>query len=111
MVFGSLLLYLRLGPVDEEKLARGSREGGIEPVDIVWGEHVVGHIALVDIDVGPLPALGFMAGDGIGELYLQSIVVFVLPDSLHAVGLERNVGVVGHDLVKEPLILLTGQGW
>ena len=47
---------LGFGPVDEEEFLSGSGEGGIEPVDIVGGEHIVGHIALIEIDMRPLTA-------------------------------------------------------
>ena len=45
---------LRLGPVDEKEFLCGTREGCVEPVDIVGREHVVGHVALVNIYVCPL---------------------------------------------------------
>ena len=46
-----LILYLGFGPVDEEEFFRSAGEGGVEPVDVVGGEHVVGHVALVYIDM------------------------------------------------------------
>ena len=46
-------------------------------MDIVGGEHVVCHIALIQIDMRPLATLSFVAGDGIGELNLKGVVVTV----------------------------------
>lgn len=70
---------LRLRPVDEIKFLCSTREGCIEPMDIVGREHVVGHVALVNIYVRPLSALCLMTCYGIGILYLQGIVTRVLP--------------------------------
>ena len=68
--FSPLWFGLGLGPVHEIELLGSTGEGCVEPVDLVGGEHVVGHIALIQIDVRPLSALSFMAGDGIGKFHL-----------------------------------------
>ena len=46
-----LLLRLLFPPVHHIYSFLASRYGGIEPMDIVGREHIVGHIALVDIYV------------------------------------------------------------
>lgn len=66
----SLFQKLLLGPVDEENTLCGTGDSGVEPAEIVRGEEFFGHVALVDEDIGPLAALGFVAGDGIGILDL-----------------------------------------
>ena len=71
------LLFLCRRPVHEIELLCGAGEGSIEPVDIVGCEHVIRHIPLIQIHMCPLPALGFMASHGIGELDLKSIVVTI----------------------------------
>ena len=96
-----LLQSLRLWPVDKKELLRGSRESGIEPMNIVGSEHIVGHIALVEINMCPLSTLRLMTRYGIGELHLQSIIVFVGAHMLHAVGFQGDVGIVGKHAVKE----------
>lgn len=48
-------------------------------MNVVGREHVVCHVALIDVYVRPLPALCLMAGYGVGILYLQGIVTWVLP--------------------------------
>lgn len=96
---------LRLGPVHEKEFLCGTREGCVEPVDIVGREHVVGHVALVNIYVRPLSALCLVAGNGIGILYLQGIVTRVLPYLLQAVGFQRHILIVFHNSVEEPLAL------
>ena len=62
-------------------------EGGIQPVDVVGREHVVGHVALVYIYVCPLSALRLVAGHGVGIFYLKCIVVGVFLQLLVAFGL------------------------
>ena len=74
-------------PIDEIKMTGGTREGGIEPVEIVGIDHIVGHVALVDIDICPLSALGLVASDGISEFHLQGVVVIILADVLHTLRL------------------------
>ncbi len=64
-------------------------------MDVVGSKHVVGHVALVQIDMSPLTALRLVAGHGIGELYLQGIVELVRAHMLHAVGLQGDVGIIG----------------
>ena len=63
-------------------------------MDIISGEHIIGHIPLVEIDMRPLSTLCLMTGDGIGELHLQSIVITVFLDFLDTVGLSGNITIV-----------------
>ena len=87
-------IYLGLGPVDEIEFLGGAGEGGVEPVDIVGGEHIVRHIALIEIDVRPLSALRFMAGDGIGKLYLKGVVIAIALHLLDALYLLGDVCII-----------------
>ena len=86
-------------------------ESCVEPVDIVGSEHLIGHIALIEVDVRPLSALRLVTGDGISELDLHSIVVLVLTNLPHAVGFQRNIGIVCHHIVEQLLVLLVCQSW
>ena len=99
------LRHLCLRPVDKIKMLCGTGKGGVDPVDVVGREHLIGHVALVEIDVCPLPALCLVAGDGVAELHLQGVVVSVLTDFLHAVGLQRYVGIVLQHIPEELLVL------
>ena len=60
-----LLLRLLFPPVHHIYSFLASRYGCIEPMDIVRREHIVGHVALVDIYVRPLSALRLVAGYGV----------------------------------------------
>ena len=100
-----------VGPVDEEDLLGGTGDGRVEPAEVVGRKHVLGDVALVDVDVLPLSALCFMAGDGIGILDLQGIVVGVLAQTLHAVAFVCQFGIVLPDGREECLLLLPRQGW
>ena len=102
----SLLLCLRLGPVDEKQFVGGSCEGGVKPVYVVGREHVVGHVALVYIYVCPLSALRLVAGHGVSVFYLKSVVVGVFLQLLVAFGLGGHVGIIEHHLLEELLILV-----
>src|SRR3712207_2592563 len=64
-----------LRPIHQKELLRGTGHRRVKPMVIVRGKHFVGHISMVHIDMGPLPALRLMAGDGIGKLYLQRVKV------------------------------------
>ena len=102
---------LLLGPVDQKQLVSGTREGCIEPVNIVGSKHIIGHISLVHIYMRPLSALCLMAGHGIGVLDLQGIEISILANRLHAVGLQwHKVLIVFLHLPEEFLLLLVGKG-
>ena len=103
-------ICLGLGPVDEEEFFRGAGKGGIEPVDVVGGEHVVCHITLIEIDMGPLTTLGFMASDCIGELDLKGVVVTVALQFLDAVCLIGYVGIILQNGIVELFLLVMSQG-
>ena len=66
---------------------------------IVGCQHVVGHVSLINVHVGPLSALCLMACGSIGELHLHGIIVAVHLDLLDAVGLMGNIGIVLHYLI------------
>ena len=53
--------------IEEIDLACGAGDGGVEPPQVFLVNHLVGEVALVYDHGVPLPALGFMAGEGIGE--------------------------------------------
>lgn len=76
---------------------------------IVSIDHVVGHIALIDINVTPLPALRLMAGDSIGELHLQSIEVSIAFHCPQSFWLGFKISIVFHHLIEELFALLTCQ--
>ena len=78
-------------------------------MDVVGSEHVVGHIALVYVDVSPLSALRLVAGHGVGELHLEGVVVHVFAHMLHAVGLEGYVLIVVKHGVEQLFALLARQ--
>ena len=59
-------------------------------MDVVWREHIVGHVSLVDVDVFPLPALGFVTGHGVSVLNLQRVVVLVQLHPFQPIGWSRN---------------------
>ena len=80
-------------------------------MDIVGREHIVRHIALININMCPLPALCLITGDGVCKLDLQGIIVFVFLDGLHPVSLQRNVRIVFFYLLEEFFALLMSQGW
>lgn len=105
-----LKLCLGLRPVHEEQLFGSTGKGGVKPVDIVRREHIVGHVALVNIYVRPLAALCLVAGYGIGELNLQGVVVRVGTQTLHAVGTARLVGIILKYGVEELFALLVRKG-
>ena len=73
------------GPVDEEDPLRGSGDGGVEPAEVVGREEFWSHVALVNEHVGPLSALRFVAGDGIGVFHLQGVIVGVSPQGFEFV--------------------------
>ena len=77
---------------------------------IVSIDHVVGHIALIDINVTPLPALRLMAGDSIGELHLQSIEVSIAFHCPQSFWLGFKISIVFHHLIEELFALLPGEG-
>ena len=58
----------------------------------------------------PLPALGFMAGHGIGELDLKSIVVTIALQFFDALCLLRDVRIILHHRIKQLFLLLVCQG-
>ena len=64
-------------------------------MNIVGREHFLGHIALVDIDMRPLPALRLVTGHRIGIFYLQRVEIRVGLEFFYAVALSRNVSIVG----------------
>ncbi len=60
----------------------GAGEGGVEPTEVLAVEHVVGEVAIVDEDILPLSALRLVAGDGVGEFYLQCVEILVVAQLL-----------------------------
>ena len=77
-------------------------------MDIVRREHIVGHVALVDIYVRPLSALCFVAGYGVCVFYLESIEIGIFPYGFHAVSLSGNVSIVLFYSLEESVALLLG---
>ena len=63
-------------------------------MEILGSEHVVGHVALVNIHVAPLSALSFMTRDGVCIFHLQGIVVNILSQSLKTICLQRYMLIV-----------------
>ena len=51
--------------INEIQAFSGTGDGGVKPSPIFIGEHVICEVALVDEDSIPLPALRFVASDGI----------------------------------------------
>ena len=99
----SLLLGLSLGPVDEKQFVGGSCEGGVQPVDVVGREHVVGHVALVYIYVCPLSSLCLVAGHAVGVFGLQGVVVGIVKRRRDLFR-EFSLGAGGYAVVIRPPI-------
>src|SRR3712207_5395230 len=53
----------------------------------------------------PLSALRFVASYGVGVFYLHGIEMAVVTESLHTIGLQRNICIVGQHLLIELLLL------
>ena len=68
-------------------------------MDIVGGEHFIGHVSLVDVDVCPLSALSLVASHGVGVFDLQGIEVLVFAQPFHPVGFQRDVGIVFQHII------------
>ena len=87
-------LFLCRWPVHEIEFLGGAGEGGVEPMDIVGREHIIHHIALIQIHMCPLSTLGLVTGHGIGELHLKGVVVTVALQFFNAFRLLRDVRIV-----------------
>ena len=88
------------GSGEDPHMAFCAGNGGVEPAEVVGGEHVFSHVALVDEDVGPLPALCFVAGDGIGVLDLHDAVADAPFDADHLVARNARVQQVLQERVQ-----------
>ena len=80
-------------------------------MEIVGCEHIIGHIALVDVDVCPLSALCLVTSDGIAVFHLQGVVVRVAAQGFQTILLQGNVGIVFHYVLIEFLLLFACQRW
>ena len=100
----AFLLRLLFPPVHHIYSFLASRYGSIEPMDIVRREHIVGHVALVDIYVRPLSALRLVAGYGVCVFYLDGVEIGIFPYGFHAVSLSGYVGIVLFYSLKRALL-------
>ena len=72
-----ILRYLK-GGIHQRQAGSGTGGGGVEPTIKIGGTVCFrGDIAHIDEHRCPLPALSFMAGNGIGIFHLEGIVIWV----------------------------------
>ena len=94
--------------VEKMGLLLGPGECRIKPTQPLQIDHLFGEVALVDDDGGPLAALAFVGGDGVGEFDLQGLGARVLFGGLGDFSLAAEVSVVEHDVFEERLHADTG---
>ena len=87
--------------VEEVGFLLGAGERCIEPAQPFKVDHLFGEVALVDDDGGPLAALAFVGGDGVGEFDLEGLGAGVLLGGLGDFSLAAEVGVVEHHVFEE----------
>ena len=95
----TLIFYLRLGPVNQEEFFGGAGEGGVEPVDIVGGKHIIGHVTLVYVNVRPLTTLGLVTSNGISIFYLESVIVLIALQFFYALNFLWHISIIFHNSI------------
>ena len=95
--------------VEEVGLLLCAGQRGVEPSKPFEVDHLLGEVALVDDDGGPLAALALVGGDRVGELDLKSLGARVLLGGLGDFTLAAQVAVVEHDVFKKRLHARTRQ--
>jgi len=98
------------GKIDQVKLFCGPGDGCVEPTVKGFVDELIFQITDVDEYVLPLPSLGLMAGEGIGELNLQRVKMRVVLHAFQPFPSRRLVFIIFHDLFEEGLVFFLGQG-
>ena len=86
--------------VEEVGFLLGAGERGVEPAQPFEVDHLLGEVALVDDDGGPLAALALMGGDGVSEFDLEGLGAGVLLGGFCDFALAAEVRVVEHDVLE-----------
>ena len=86
LFLSSFFLEVFLFEVEQVDFPGGAGEGGVEPAEVLFVEHLVGDVTLLDYHRIPLATLCLVAGEGVGKLDLQGVVVGVLTHGSVAVG-------------------------
>ena len=63
-------------------------------MNIIGGEHIVRHIALIDIHMRPLTTLCLVTSGSIGKFHLQSIIIAVFLPRVKAGASEVSVSSI-----------------
>ena len=95
--------------VEEVGFLLGAGERGVEPAQPLEVDHLLGEVALVDDDGGPLAALALVGGDGVSEFDLEGLGARILLGGLGDFALAAEVAVVEHDVFEERLHAGAGQ--
>ena len=100
------LAYKLFRKIYQIKPVSGTSHRRIQPPVEVLAQHLFGHVANIQKNILPLAPLCFVAGDCIGILYLNDIVMGVLLHFLHLAGLGGDVLVIFQYGVKELVVQL-----
>ena len=76
LICGSVKKFI--GKIHEIEFFRCPGDGSIHPAQIFDIQHIFLEKTRVDENRFPLPSLGFMTGDSIGEFYLKGIEPLIL---------------------------------
>ena len=99
-----------VGEVHQVELLFGSCYCGVEPSEVVGCEHILREIALLNEDCVPIASLCLVAGECVGELDLQGVLVFVLFYHLSYYCFVRRVlTIVVVEAVVEGALFVFGQ--
>ena len=80
--------------INQIHLLGGTGEGCVQPAVIGCINAVVAQKPLVNEHAFPLAALGFVAGNGVGKLYLQCVVIGILFDKFYQLPFVSHFWVV-----------------
>ena len=95
--------------VEEVGLLLGAGQRGVEPAQPFEVDHLLGEVALVDYDGGPLAALALVGGDGIREFDLEGLGARILLGGFGDFALAAEMRVVEHDVFEERFHAGSGQ--
>ena len=101
-----LLFFKLFRQVDQIESVGRTCKGRVEPAIKIFAQHLLGDVADIQENVHPLSALCLVAGDGIGKLDLQDVVVRVGLHLFHLARLCRYVVVIFKDGVKQFIVHL-----
>ena len=79
-------------------------------MNIIGGEHIVRHIALIDIHMRPLTTLCLVTSGSIGKFHLQSIIIAVFLHLFQSVLFLGDISIILHHCLIELFLLLARQG-